>query len=685
VTTGVAGHRVDVRGTVSRTRVRGVPARSRWRVVLEERVGRRWTARVTTKLTGAKRNAFKLRWNAPAARADANVRLRLRAGRRVLATSRVRTLKFASAPALPGAPSPGPSQGAPAPSPTPSGTSTPTPTPSPAPAPVAHSVDAEDVAQLPTPSDPRLVLSGERVLTAGEYLAARPGPGAPAGFLLKVRGARLSGGQTVVDVQPASLYEVVPTGQIDVELGDLGAATPRNADARRISRALARGAESTSVPLSELVSCSGSANLRLNGSINLSLSPHLEIDWKTVLGIPTGIEHARAGMQASLSASAMAAVSAAGECQIEPKTLLEPSWTVIVTVGPVPVPITVSVPITLSAGASAQASAAVTASASLSGELGVEYEHGDASVVKEFTPEGGVDAPSEAKASAEVKLGAGLSIEAGWKVPVLGELAVGASLDAASGLRLTWDAGRVPEAELCVPLSVTASITFEIPGADDLEAGPLTLYDGNLACRDIGRVAYRVTGTQSLTQTAVRTGRFGRPMTASSSFSWTVPGVVVSPGGWSSAPGALLTSASGHADFTNRCADGTALPSTQDISSILDPAGRVVVVWNSDGAPLLASAGGGQIRVQVSGVLREADCVFDPVAPWEGDVGHMWINTETGGPPAAEPPATVTKTATGFRISNDWTGTVSLDSGDHTTTSHVRYEFDLVKVKPPQR
>jgi hypothetical protein len=77
-------------------------------------------------------------------------------------------------------------------------------------------VQSSEVLKLPDGSTPTLVLSGASNLRSGQFITTTPGIHAPEGFLLKVINSEISGGETFVDVRPASLYEAVPSGSLSV-------------------------------------------------------------------------------------------------------------------------------------------------------------------------------------------------------------------------------------------------------------------------------------------------------------------------------------------------------------------------------------------------------------------------------------------------------------------------------------
>ena len=130
------------------------------------------------------------------------------------------------------------------------------------PAPKLDQVPGADVKQLPSEGDPKLIVGGEHSYTPGQFLTAAPETGAPKGFLLKVVSSTAAGGETEVQTEPGSLYEAVPNGEINADLGNLGSAIPMNADARAFSRAEKRPAPGAKHRLSTEATCRSARRCR---------------------------------------------------------------------------------------------------------------------------------------------------------------------------------------------------------------------------------------------------------------------------------------------------------------------------------------------------------------------------------------------------------------------------------------
>jgi hypothetical protein len=377
----------------------------------------------------------------------------------------------------------------------------PPPEPKLEPAPKLDQVPGADVMQLPSGSSSTLIVGGEHSYIPDQFVTAAPGPGSPEGFLLKVISSHFANGNTEVDTVPGSLFEAVPNGEVNADLGDLSSATPLNAAARTLSRALANANASdpkADVPFSQRVSCDGSEEMTFSGTLSTSLEPHFELAWHKYFHIPVGIDRAAATVDADASASTQVTVSGAAECEISEATLFEPRWTKTIPIEGVPVPVTIAIPFKDSAKASASGALQISADASIRGSLGVQYEHGDTSGITELTTDANLTHSIKANASAEARTGPGLSIKAGWKLPALGELAATLGIDASSGLKLTYDSAALSPGALCVPFTATGYLTISLPDAPDLDVGSKKLYEHDIKCVLFGAVLLHWKGTVDL-------------------------------------------------------------------------------------------------------------------------------------------------------------------------------------------
>jgi hypothetical protein len=460
---GVAAQQVTASGTVGSRQVRGAPPRTQWRAVLEEKVGRRWVSRasgrLTTARTGRKKgtSTFRFHWSAPPRARYATLRVRIVARGRTIAISHSCRLDVSALPKDTRPPPDPPAQ-----------------------------VKPDTIEQVPTGRDPQLVIDGARHYKKGQLITAPPSAESPEGFLVKVEDAKVEGDRTVVETRPASLYEVVPQGSLDVDLGDIESATPQNETAAAISRAMASRTAGTAsyTPIDLPITCEGNVTGRLQGRLDVDVRPIVSLNWRPQLAIPpVAVDTAKAQLSARLGADMRTTISGDGKCEAE-AALAEPQWTVPVPIGPVTVPVTVSIPITAAIEASAQGKASVRATASAAGLVGFEYANGRTSTRQEFKPKATLKTNVKGSTTLDVTVGPALSIAAGWHAPVLGGLAAEASVGVKSGVVLGYDTTRPGNVNACIPIRVAGDLKFHLPVVAPIVVGPLTMLDRNIRCWD---------------------------------------------------------------------------------------------------------------------------------------------------------------------------------------------------------
>lgn len=138
----------------------------------------------------------------------------------------------------------------------------------------------------------------------------------------------------------------------------------------------------------------------------------------------------------------------------------------------------------------------ITASAQLGGSAGLEYNDGDINGVKNFSKSATLDHNLDlAQAQAEAKIGPDVKFEAGWDIPILGELAATAALDIKTGVKATYTTSKSPPGEICIPIHAAARLVFAIPGLEDITAGPETVIDENITCKQFGAQKIHWKGT----------------------------------------------------------------------------------------------------------------------------------------------------------------------------------------------
>lgn len=336
-------------------------------------------------------------------------------------------------------------------------------------------VRSSEVLRLPSGVSSKLVLSGEHTLPSGKFLTTAPGGNAPEGFLFKVIDSEISGGETVVDVRPASLYEAVPSGSLRAGPEDFGAAgstyeSDEAGQAHAVMVRLSAAADSEGeagrvfAPFSESVECTEEREMSVGGSIRTSFEPRFEMRWGRLRSLRTAVEGATAAIDGRVDAVAEARAEQAGECKLGPVSLLRPEWPAVVLAGPVPVPVTLSLPIELSASAAVRGRTRVAAHAGIRGTLGIVYRGGRPHGINEADPYAGIDPPEvKAYATASALIGPVATIEVGWRAPGLGKLAATAEVGIFSGISLAYNIRKPSQVEACVPLRATAAIRLHLP------------------------------------------------------------------------------------------------------------------------------------------------------------------------------------------------------------------------------
>ena len=368
------------------------------------------------------------------------------------------------------------------------------PAPAPAPRPRVVHVPSSQVLALPGKARPRLVLSGPRDLVRGQFLNAAPGPGAPDGFLLRVRSSRVNKGRTVVEVRPASLYEAVPSGELQVGPGGFVPVEPSHAHqqvgqgilipARLLSGATNDAPWWSPGSLARELKCDGGGTLSLSRELQRSLTPYFDLQWQRTRSWRDIVKRVVAEINGTVSAEVKARAGGEMTCKVKPKEIPGPRITVPAQVGPVTVPVTFQVSLQISASASTTGEARVSASAGIGGSLGLEYRDRRTNAIKSFNAWAGLRPPPYlgAGASGDVLFGPVISISAGWGVPTLGRLAAEVRVDVISGVRLSYDIRPGSGVKTCIPLELGGQVILHLPLRRRLETKHRKLLKRELRC-----------------------------------------------------------------------------------------------------------------------------------------------------------------------------------------------------------
>jgi hypothetical protein len=359
--------------------------------------------------------------------------------------------------------------------------------------PMVLQIDGSQVVGVPSERDPELVLAGSSELAAGQLITAKPGPEAPEGFLLRVLGSSESDGETIVEVEQASLFEAVPDGslvaaptdfshyaeaperdyeQIQVQDGEL-------VPARLLTATPAPSPGDETIPFGLSVECGHGEKIRLSGEFRTTLAPRFDLRWSRRGFVRVASARVDGDVFAKLEASSKKEVS----CTLRVPPLLTARWTAFIPVGPVVVPVHFDLPIEISGSASAEGKAWASTSIGLDGSFGVEYSKEKVRRIRHFDYDPPtLDMGIEATASSSIKAGPELAVTAGWRLPALGGLAAKAAIGIYSGAEFSYDTTREPAEEVCLPLELSGKIGFQVPIRKKWSMWPAPTAKRNLRC-----------------------------------------------------------------------------------------------------------------------------------------------------------------------------------------------------------
>jgi hypothetical protein len=384
---GVLGERtVHATATVTGTRRRA-------RVLLEtRRAGRRARVRVRQSRP-LRRGTAKLRWRYPRGARRVTVRVRVvprRGRRRALAVGRWKTLQVARL--KPAAP--------------------------------VRRVKPRSVVSAPPPGQPgELVLRGRPRVRVGNVIAMPVSPATPDGLLVRAVAVARSPGATRVTTAPATLPEVVPVGELDVQL-------PVRAHSAAV------------VPqrLEQALTCTNGRTATAAGDATVSAGLNLSTSWRRPgrFSLPKLTARFSGDVRTSLNASA--AISGEAECTMDRQPLFPAPVRLhafATSIGPVPVVGATYGQVYLSGAATANGRMETSMSASAGASAGVEYDG------EQFKPFGRLDKtftvnPPTVSASGSVQAGLAPAID--LRLYGVG----GPEIDFSAGLKLTADISPAP-------------------------------------------------------------------------------------------------------------------------------------------------------------------------------------------------------------------------------------------------
>ncbi|MEV0808115.1 fibronectin type III domain-containing protein [Micromonospora sp. NPDC050200] len=248
--------------------------------------------------------------------------------------------------------------------------------------------DVEAVTGAPGETREVVLATQASVPEVGEVLTAGVTPATPDGLLVKVTDTGADEhGRPVLTTEPATLQEAFGAGHFSVS-APLSAAdvvpagTPVRPDQAaltpdRIQRRLTGGESVSAVgqPIDKAVSCSGGGSVKVVGSVSVSPSVDLSVEWGW-FSLKSATFTGTLSQDASLTATAQAASG----CSLGPvPLLLTPIRFAPITfsIGPVPVVVTPQLQFYLSASGTVSAQVTTGAAQHASGTLGLSWADGN--------------------------------------------------------------------------------------------------------------------------------------------------------------------------------------------------------------------------------------------------------------------------------------------------------------------
>jgi hypothetical protein len=309
-------------------------------------------------------------------------------------------------------------------------------------------------------SDQTLTLAaGEPVPPVGDVITGGSSTNAPDGVLGKITATTVDGsGNTVVSLEPVSLQDAFGDGGFaisaalsDADIQSIGTSATRVLTPGQLQQRLDSGIAQPAVsqPVSKILSCSGGGQVSVSGSVSVTPSFNLSVDWSW-FSIKAITFTGTLSEDASLSATAQAAASCTvGPVNLGPAINFTP---ITFSIGPVPVVITPKLQFALSADGNVSAQITTSANQHASGTLGLQWDgglHPIASTSSSFTY-----TPPTPGAQASV------SAEVGPRIDLYLYGVAGPYLTAAAGIHFNVDPSAEPVWQLTGTLDAGAGIAL---------------------------------------------------------------------------------------------------------------------------------------------------------------------------------------------------------------------------------
>lgn len=332
------------------------------------------------------------------------------------------------------------------------------------------------VQRLPTASNEELVLEGgQEKIVPGDFVTTNWGPNAEESFLLRVLAKEETEGWTKLKTEPGSLFEAVPAGSLVANPSDfvlepgIAPTSPARVPVEGAAH-LAPAAFRQDVAAFDLFDhipagfeCGEPPQeLKLTPSFTPKFDPYLDMRWNGEW-LRRRVETVDAGVRGELRAAVTGSVDGEFTCALK-RPLKITLFKAVAPVGPVPVPVRLNVKMKPTVTGQLGSKIEGKIEVGVDGFGGIEYADGALRPIGVLVPVASVEPPKiESAASGSVGLTPEVTVVAGWKAPVLGELAAQAALSLPTEVKLRYEPLKKPLPEGCLELALKGTLRLNLP------------------------------------------------------------------------------------------------------------------------------------------------------------------------------------------------------------------------------
>lgn len=302
------------------------------------------------------------------------------------------------------------------------------------------------------PGSAQLTGSSAKV-KVGQVIALGITAKTPDGLLAQITQVTPGPGGATVVLVPARISDVVPSGEMDIDIPVQAVAAGR--------------ATGKSDKAPRALTCSGSKTATASALAEISAGVTLSAKWTGGSLFPPKTPHLKADVTGKVQARLEGDIVLAGQasCTLAPQTLFPTPVRLAmftVQVGPVPVPVIIDGQVTLTGSAEASGSLKTSVKAHAAADAGVTYEKGKLTPHKSFTRSFTFEPPAvNGTGSAQVSLAPTIGVRLAG--------AAGPEIDLTGGLKLAGnlrpDPGK-PWWTLTAPVSLGAKFKFAFWGIE---------------------------------------------------------------------------------------------------------------------------------------------------------------------------------------------------------------------------